>query len=70
MNGVKPGPDQERQADTMLTVWVPASMAVNLSRRVKEKRAKEPRFSRNDLLRGMVRDYFARHPFKTPESGS
>lgn len=70
MNGVKPGADEERQADTKLTTWVPAAMAVDISWRVKERRAKQPRFSRNDLVREMVREFQKRHPIKTPESDS
>jgi len=60
--GVKPANGEENQAACKITCALPDSMAVEISRRVKARRIKSPAFSRNDLFREMILEYFNRHP--------
>jgi hypothetical protein len=54
----------ERQATCKITFGCPPSLGVALSRRVKDRRRANTGFSRNDLMREILTDYFRRHPIK------
>jgi len=68
LNGVRPQEGEEKKSTTQLTIAVPTSMAVDISRRVKAKRRDDPYFSRNDLMRKALGEYLSRHPFNGDES--
>jgi hypothetical protein len=60
--GIKPLTGEENQSEFKLTISVPPSMGAEISRRIKSRRRKEPAFSRNDLMRLILLEYFRRHP--------
>jgi hypothetical protein len=63
LNGLRPQEGEEKKSTTQLTIHVPDSVAIELRRRVKAMCKRDPYFSRNDLVRKAINEYFARHPF-------
>lgn len=67
-NGTRPEDGDAKKATTKLTIAVSDATAIELRRRVKERQASDPYYSRNDLVRAIILDYFRRHPLKDPRS--